>query len=327
MGVVRDGRGRIIGTVDASAHVIDVDGKRLGWARERAIFAEPTGSGELNQVGTITFDGQILAVVDGRPDRTENNVLLGRAIDMGDGIAQIFSASGGYVGTVETGVRRSIPWDQELFTWIHGGAAGFFLLLAYERHMMSTEPRPVDSQFGGQPYRSEWLAQGRLTQPTESTPVPLNPIAAPLPLKVFVCYAHEDYVRAEEMYRWLQRVGIKPWMDKKDVPAGAEWRFELVKAVKSCDVCLVLVSRHFGKIGFVQKEIRIVLSAAEEQPPGALFLMPVRLDDCDMHERIEAFGVQWIDLFASEPATELLRSLQIRAKSLGRVLPEEPPQL
>jgi len=36
------------------------------------------------------------------------------------------------------------------------------------------------------------------------------------------------------------------------------------------------------KQGFVQKEIRFALDIADEHPPGRIFIIPVRLVDCDV---------------------------------------------
>jgi hypothetical protein len=36
------------------------------------------------------------------------------------------------------------------------------------------------------------------------------------------------------------------------------------------------------KTGFVQKEIKIAPDAADEQPEGRIYIIPVRLEDCDV---------------------------------------------
>ena len=40
---------------------------------------------------------------------------------------------------------------------------------------------------------------------------------------------------------------------------------------------------------------RFVLDAAEERPPGTIFVIPARLEDCDVPERFRHW--HWVDLF------------------------------
>jgi hypothetical protein len=70
-----------------------------------------------------------------------------------------------------------------------------------------------------------------------------------------------------------------------------------------------------SRAGYVQKEIGFALDVAEEQPEGALFLIPVRLEECDVPERLRRW--QWADLFADGGFERLQRALLIRAEKGG----------
>ena len=52
------------------------------------------------------------------------------------------------------------------------------------------------------------------------------------------------------------------------------------------------------KQGFVQKEIRFALDIADEHPPGRIFIIPVRLVDCDVPDRLKKW--QWVSLFEDQ---------------------------
>ena len=71
---------------------------------------------------------------------------------------------------------------------------------------------------------------------------------------------------------------------------------ELSAAVRSSDAVIVcLSSASVGKVGYLQKELRLVLDAAEYQPEGRTFVVPVRLDACPLPVRLSRW--QSADLF------------------------------
>jgi len=59
---------------------------------------------------------------------------------------------------------------------------------------------------------------------------------------------------------------------------------------------LVCLSRgSINKSGYVQKEIRLVLDVAEEQPEGTLFLIPIKLEDCEVPDSMRRW--HWVELY------------------------------
>jgi len=83
-----------------------------------------------------------------------------------------------------------------------------------------------------------------------------------------------------------------------------------------------LSNNSINKEGYVQKEIRLALDAADEKPEETIFLIPARLEDCKVPSRLGKY--QWVDLFIAHGYERLLKSLQIRASSLGFTLKPEP---
>ena len=59
---------------------------------------------------------------------------------------------------------------------------------------------------------------------------------------------------------------------------------------------------------------RFALDVADEKPEGMIFLIPVRLEDCNVPSRISRY--QWIDLFARGGYQRLKTSLHLRMKDL-----------
>jgi TIR domain len=112
--------------------------------------------------------------------------------------------------------------------------------------------------------------------------------------RVFLCHASEDKLAVRALYERLKASGFQPWLDEEDLLPGQDWDREIARAVRSAQVVLVCLSKRSEKRGYVQKEIRRALDVAEEQPEGTIFLIPVKLEDCAVPDRLAAW--QWVDL-------------------------------
>jgi hypothetical protein len=136
------------------------------------------------------------------------------------------------------------------------------------------------------------------------------------PLRVFLCHASGDKPAVQKLYSRLIRDGIDAWLDKENLIPGQNWQIEIPKAVRNSDVVLVcLSSQSVNKEGFVQKEIRIALDAADEKPEGTIFIIPVRLEECKVPERISQY--HWVDIFSDNGYERLWKALRLRANTVG----------
>jgi len=149
----------------------------------------------------------------------------------------------------------------------------------------------------------------------------LNDVAeASKALSVFLCHASGDKPRVKSLYDRLLLSLVEPWLDEENLLPGQDWNQEIRRAVRESDVVIVCVSQAaINKAGYLQKEIRYALDAAEEQPEGTIFLIPLRLEECDMPERLSRW--HWVDLFEDNGYEKLIESLRIRSKQLSRKLP------
>ncbi len=143
----------------------------------------------------------------------------------------------------------------------------------------------------------------------------MNKIVA-RPLKAFLCHASGDKPPVRELYKRLVFEGVDAWLDKEKLLPGQDWRVEIPRAVQEADVVIVFQSRKsVSKEGYVQKEIKFALDIAEEKPEGTIFLIPARLEECLVPERLSRW--QWVDLFEENGFIQLLRSLKLRAKAVN----------
>lgn len=140
------------------------------------------------------------------------------------------------------------------------------------------------------------------------------------PLRVFLCHSSHDKPAVRELYQKLRtEVWIQPWLDEEELYPGQDWNMEIEKAVEASDVILVCLTKNsINKEGYVQRELRIVLDLADYKPEGTLYIIPVRLEDCEPPRRLRAW--QYADYFEGQrerAMQRLLVSLKRRADALG----------
>lgn len=115
--------------------------------------------------------------------------------------------------------------------------------------------------------------------------------------QVFIAYAKEDRTEARKLYRALKSHGLEPWMDEQKLLPGQNWPRAIERAIEASDYVLVCFSRRsVGKRGFFQSELRYALDVAAYVPLDEIFLLPVRLSECQVPLQI-ARQTQYIDLF------------------------------
>lgn len=150
-------------------------------------------------------------------------------------------------------------------------------------------------------------------------------------LRVFLCHASQDKPIVRELYQRLNAEGwIDPWLDEEKLLPGQDWGLEIEKAVDSADVVIVCISsKSVVKEGYVQKEMKNVLDKSDEKPEGTIFVIPVRLDDCEIPRRINKR--QYVDYFPlinrSVAYKRLLPSLRLRAENLSINVSEFIPRI
>ena len=143
-------------------------------------------------------------------------------------------------------------------------------------------------------------------------------------VKVFICYAREDFEIAARLYQDLQHAGVEPWMDRKNLRPGQKWRAVINQAIRQSAYVIALLSAHsVSKRGFVQKELKEALDVVDELPPFDIFVIPVRVDACEpVDERLQE--LHWVDLFESyEEGVNLILQV-VRPTAAAQVEPPTP---
>lgn len=132
---------------------------------------------------------------------------------------------------------------------------------------------------------------------------------------VFISHAKEDRATAEEMYQWLEKEGIRCWMAPRDIRAAANYQEEIIEAIKTAKVMVVILSSAANDSPFVPKEV-------ERAVTNRVSVLPFRVEDVPPGKSLELFisSAQWLDAI-TRPMEEHYARL---AGSISQILPNYP---
>jgi hypothetical protein len=127
--------------------------------------------------------------------------------------------------------------------------------------------------------------------------------------RVFLCYAHQDRETVHKLYERLVRDGIQVWLDVERLRPGQDWEREIRKAILKSKVVIVCLSHEFNKRrGYRHEELKIASEKAKFLSSGEIFIIPVRLEKCDMPESLQ--HLQRVDLFEASEYKRLIQALR-----------------
>ena len=129
---------------------------------------------------------------------------------------------------------------------------------------------------------------------------------------VFLIHAHSDKEIVHKLYIRLIKDGMHVWLDAENLQPGQDWQHEIRKAILKSDVVIVCLSRGFDQQqGYRHEELKIALEKAKLFISDEIFIIPVRLEKCDMPEALR--HLQRVDLFEKSGYKKLLRALREHA--------------
>lgn len=135
------------------------------------------------------------------------------------------------------------------------------------------------------------------------------------PLQVFLSCSNEDRASAREIHKILQSLGMKPWLDVEELLPGQNWGKEIERAIKRSDAAIYFLSKKRLNKERAPFEQKFLFERALDIPHGNTYLIPARLEECDIPYRLE--GYHPADLFRPDGVQSLLNALAIRAEQLG----------
>jgi hypothetical protein len=159
----------------------------------------------------------------------------------------------------------------------------------------------IQQSLGSSPYE-----QIEADFPENAAPSKPGVTATSAPI-VFLCHASEDKSAVRKMAAQLVEAGFTTWLDEEQLLPGQDWDHEIRKAITRSSAVIVFLSARSQKRGYVQKEIVRVLDEAERQPEGTIFVIPAKLEPCDVPDRLSKW--QWVDLGEIAGFKKLCRAL------------------
>ncbi|CCQ55502.1 AAA-like domain-containing protein [Crocosphaera watsonii] len=135
--------------------------------------------------------------------------------------------------------------------------------------------------------------------------------------QIFIAHASEDKPLVRELYGKLLEAGYNPWLDEEDLLPGQNWREEIPKALKNSDLFIAcLSSTSISKRGYIQREFKMAMEVWAELPPGEIYIIHLKLDDCKIPELKQSeYGLnlknlQWLDYWKPNSFDKLVKAIQ-----------------
>lgn len=139
-------------------------------------------------------------------------------------------------------------------------------------------------------------------------------------LLVFISHASEDNSAAKRLTKRLKDDGFAPWLDLERLLPGQDWNLEIEKAMRESEAILLCFSKEsVAKESYIQKEYKRAMRIQEEKPEGTIFVIPVRLDECELPFYLR--DIQWVDY--PDDYDRLVAALNQRAGRKAVVKKEE----
>ncbi|MCP4687290.1 MAG: TIR domain-containing protein, partial [Desulfobacterales bacterium] len=108
----------------------------------------------------------------------------------------------------------------------------------------------------------------------------------------------EDLTEAKTLYRDLKDKGVSPFLEQKDLLPGQHRDNTVNKAIRESDYFIALLSsKSVAKRGFIQKRLKTGIRIFEEFCDTDVFIIPVRLDDCELPGAMASLA--HVDIFPS----------------------------
>ena len=132
---------------------------------------------------------------------------------------------------------------------------------------------------------------------------------------VFLSYASEDTAAAERIATSLRSVGIELWFDRTELRGGDVWERQIEDRIHDCRLFIPLISVNTERRdeGYFRREWSYAIDRARNIAEGALFIVPVCIDDTDavrahVPEKFKALHIT--RLAGGEVTAEFTRHLQ-----------------
>ena len=128
---------------------------------------------------------------------------------------------------------------------------------------------------------------------------------------LFLIHSHNDRETVHKLYQRMLKDGLNAWLDAERLQPGQDWQNEIRNAILKCDAVIVCLSRGFDKQqGYRHEELKLALEKSNFLPDDQVFIIPVRLEECEMPESLH--HLHRVDLFKQGGYKKLVKALKGR---------------
>src|SRR5579872_3994945 len=135
---------------------------------------------------------------------------------------------------------------------------------------------------------------------------------------IFISYSRKDSEQAKMLAERLRASGADVWMDSTALAAAETWSAEIVSAIISCRLFIVLLSADSVQSHNVNKEVSI---ASEKHKT----IIPIVIEKCPLSQAMEyaLAGLQRVKISDEEGLERAFAKLGISGSGLSQVVPSK----
>ena len=132
---------------------------------------------------------------------------------------------------------------------------------------------------------------------------------------VFISYVRENSSAVDELQQAFESAGIRVWRDTRDLWPGEDWREKIRDAItRNALVFIACFSRESSSRAksYQNEELTLAVEEIRQRPPKIPWLIPVRLDNCDIPDLDIGGGRRLVQF-----STPICSALMLRATLAG----------
>lgn len=134
--------------------------------------------------------------------------------------------------------------------------------------------------------------------------------------RIFFSYAREDLENAQKIYRLLTENHFAVWMDEKELLPGQDWKLAVEKSIKTCNIFIACISsKSVLENDNLQPELRLAYEILDTLPERNIFIITVRLDDCNVPSWLQK--IHQFDFFEPESKEKLIKVISVYVNTLA----------
>lgn len=133
---------------------------------------------------------------------------------------------------------------------------------------------------------------------------------------IFISYSSKEAAVAAKVCDYLEASGIRCWIAPRNIDAGGNYASQIVSAIKTCEILVVLASENTNASGHVSNEVSIAFDNRK-------VIIPFKLQDFNFTDEYLYFlgRKHWIEAYEDLPGA--MRTLKETILSLSTAFQPE----